>query len=113
MFKRSFFSLFKPRAAAASITPLSVSPYPALVQKAERIKQVSLCPTSYERYGERVRPAYDCPDCGWPTHLSAERWREGYPEHKEYCDRLKEVNEDEHDIRSGRPMKEFDDMPGM
>jgi splicing suppressor protein 51 len=113
---RTLFSWLRgsSEAATSSITPLSSSPHPALVQKADRIKAASLCPTSYEKHGgERVRPAFDCPDCGWPTHKNKERWEEGLAEHKEYCERLREVNMDEHDIRSGRKMKEFEDMPGM
>jgi splicing suppressor protein 51 len=93
--------------------PLSQSPFPALVDKANRIKNVSLCPTSLEKHDERIRPAYDCPDCGWPTHASQARWVEGKEEHQEYCARLREVNEDEHDIRSGRMMSEFENLPGM
>lgn len=92
--------------------PLSQSPFPALREKAARIKASSLCPTSFERYGERLRPEYECPDCGFPTHASRARWEEGRDEHMEYCGRLREVNEDEHDIRSGRQMREFEDMPG-
>ena len=91
--------------------PLSASPSPALREKADRIRATSLCPVSYEKYHERLRPAFDCPDCGWPTHASRERWLEGRDEHTEYCGRLREVNEDEHDIRSGRKMAEFEDMP--
>jgi splicing suppressor protein 51 len=123
---RSFFSLFRktpkpvftqpPAPPLLSqndlFHPLSQSPFPALVDKANRIKSVSLCPTSFEKHQERIRPAYDCPDCGWPTHASRERWEEGKEEHKEYCGRLREVNEDEHDIRSGRKMNEFENMPG-
>jgi splicing suppressor protein 51 len=37
---------------------------------------------------------------------------EGKEDHQEYCGRLREVNEDEHDIRSGRPMNEFENLPG-
>lgn len=92
--------------------PLSQSPFPALVEKAERIKAASLCPVSYERYGERVRPAFDCPDCGFPTHRDEQRWKEGRAEHSEFCGRLREVNEDEHDLRSGRELHEFSNMPG-
>jgi hypothetical protein len=92
--------------------PLSQSPFPALVDKANRIKNVSLCPTSLEKHDERTRPAFDCPDCGWPTHASQSLWAEGREEHQEYCGRLREVNEDEHDIRSGRPMNEFENLPG-
>ncbi len=32
-------------------------------------------------------------------------------EHYRYCGRLREVNEDDHDLRSGRKIKEFE-MPG-
>lgn len=123
---RSFFSFFrrtpKPAATAPAplllaqndlFHPLSQSPFPALVDKANRIKSVSLCPTSFEKHHERVRPGFDCPDCGWPTHASLERWQEGKQEHQEYCGRLREVNEDEHDIRSGRKMSEFENMPGV
>lgn len=91
--------------------PLSQSPFPALVDKANRIKNVSLCPTSLE-HDERIRPAFDCPDCGWPTHATKDRWVEGKEDHQEYCGRLREVNEDEHDIRSGRNMNEFENLPG-
>ena len=128
---RPFFSIFKRSPKASSSTPFSSpqqtarvlepddlfhpfskSPFPALREKADRVKAASLCPVSYERYGERVHPAFDCPDCGWPTHASEQRWHEGRAEHGQYCGRLREVNEDEHDIRSGRPMKEFENMPG-
>ena len=32
-------------------------------------------------------------------------------EHEEYCERLREVNEDDHDLRSGRQITEFEGMP--
>ncbi|WVQ96330.1 hypothetical protein IAU59_003434 [Kwoniella sp. CBS 9459] len=121
---RTFFGIFKkkstptPAEPAAPLLsqddlfhPLSQSPFPALREKADRIKSVSLCPTSFEKHHERVRPAFDCPDCGWPTHKNAERWEEGKEDHQEYCGRLREVNEDEHDLRSGRKMTEFENMP--
>lgn len=85
--------------------PLSSSPIPAMRQKAERIKASAWCP---------VRPdlhvAYDCPESGYPTHSSREAW-ESDREKAKYWPRLRESNEDEHDLRSGRPMNEFD-LPG-
>jgi len=93
--------------------PLSQSPIPTLRQKANRIKSLSLCPVSLDVYGEHIHPEYDCPNCGFPTHATRERWEEGKAEHDEVCGRLREVNEDEHDLRSGRRMTEFDNMPGM
>ncbi|KAF7793095.1 hypothetical protein EIP86_004202 [Pleurotus ostreatoroseus] len=53
---------------------------------------------------------FECPDCGWPTHCSEEHWKED-EEHRKYCGRLREVNEDEHDLRSGRRLREFE-LPG-
>ncbi|EEB97909.1 hypothetical protein MPER_02676 [Moniliophthora perniciosa FA553] len=50
---------------------------------------------------------FECPDCGWPTHCSEEHWKED-KEHEKYCSRLREANEDEHDLRSGRKFPEFE-----
>ncbi|ORY22017.1 putative nuclear encoded protein required for translation of COX1 mRNA [Naematelia encephala] len=122
---RSLFSLLKPKKQSTLFPkpsipfltqdtlfhPLSQSPFEDLREKAARVKDVSICPVSAEKYGERVRPAFDCPDCGWPTHKNRERWQEGKEEHEEYCGRLREWNEDEHDIRSGRRIRELEDLP--
>lgn len=89
--------------------PLSSSPLLALREKAQRIKTYAVCPASLP---ERVPVAYDCPDCGFPTHASQQMWEIGKEEHQKYCARLREWNEDEHDLRSGRVMSEFEDMPG-
>lgn len=89
--------------------PLSTSPIPALRQRAERIKRLAPCPVHLRR-GQRVAVQFDCPDCGWPTHYSEKEWRED-DEHGRYVLRLREANEDEHDLRSGREMTEFR-MPG-
>lgn len=91
--------------------PLAQSPFADLRERAERVRAVSICPVSIEKYNERVRPLHDCEDCGWPTHRSKERWEEGREEHSEVCQRLREVNEDDHDLRSGRRMVEFERMP--
>lgn len=92
--------------------PLSKSPFEPLRQKGERLRTYAVCPTSLEKYHERKPVRYECPDCGFPTHASQERYEEGKAEHAEYCPRLREVNEDEHDIRSGRKLVEFENMPG-
>lgn len=125
--RRTFLSLFKSKpnlspfqpvtpppvtlAPDELFHPLSQSPFPDLRERAERVKTMSICPVSVERYNERVRPTFDCPDCGWPTHKDQQRWEEGREEHTEYCERLREVNEDDHDLRSGRRMSEFEGMP--
>jgi splicing suppressor protein 51 len=90
--------------------PLSQSPFPEMRAKGERIKQLAYCPVSLDKYGEKVHVAYECPNCGFPTHASEERWRED-ENHGRYWPRLREANEDEHDLRSGREMTEFR-LPG-
>jgi splicing suppressor protein 51 len=125
--QRTIFGLFKSKAKPVAKSelpdpipslaqddlfhPLAQSPFSDLRERAERVRAVSICPVSIEKYNERVRPMYDCEDCGWPTHRSRQRWEEGKEEHSEVCQRLKEVNEDDHDLRSGRRMVEFERMP--
>ncbi|CAO1634715.1 unnamed protein product [Parajaminaea phylloscopi] len=89
--------------------PLSTSPIADLRARAERIKRIAPCPVHLRR-GQKVNVNFDCPDCGWPTHHSEKEWRED-EEHGRYVLRLREANEDEHDLRSGREMHEFR-MPG-
>lgn len=92
--------------------PLSQSPFEALREKGERIRTYAICPVSYEKYHQTKTVKYECPDCGFPTHASKEMWEEGHKEHEESCPRLREVNEDEHDLRSGRRVVEYENMPG-
>jgi splicing suppressor protein 51 len=98
--------------------PFSKSPFPAIHARGEAVKGVALCPictspsghvhTSTQAQIHLVK--FECPDCGWPTHCTEEHWKED-EEHAKYCSRLKEVNEDEHDLRSGRQIHEFE-LPG-
>jgi len=117
---RSLFGLFKrkskPRFAEAEKPPvlaqdnlfhkLSESPIPALRARAERIRSLAPCPVSMNKYGLRRNVQFECPDCGWPTHYSEKEWAED-EDHARYVARLREANEDEHDLRSGRSMTEF------
>ncbi|CCL99340.1 uncharacterized protein FIBRA_01358 [Fibroporia radiculosa] len=80
----------------------SQSPFPAIRARGEAIQKLAPCPPRAVKF--------ECPDCGWPTHCSEEHWRQD-EEHKKYCGRLREVNEDEHDLRSGRRLREFE-LPG-
>ncbi|KAH8921756.1 hypothetical protein BT69DRAFT_1348404 [Atractiella rhizophila] len=120
---RTIFSFFKRRAQPQKPPPpkpiieqddlfhvLAKSPIPAMRAKAERIKRLALCPVSLEKYGVQKHVAFDCPDCGFPTHASQEMWEED-EDRERYCWQLREINEDEHDLRSGRNVDEFD-MPG-
>ncbi|GAA6060155.1 hypothetical protein JCM10212_001452 [Sporobolomyces blumeae] len=86
--------------------PLSQSPIKEMRDKAHRIKQLAYCPVSLDKYNEKVHVEFECPDCGFPTHASEDRWRED-ENHARYWPRLREANEDEHDLRSGREMTEF------
>ena len=60
------------------------------------------------------RPAFvrfECPDCGIPVSCTEEHWADDYEAHLELCDTLRQVNEDDHDLRSGRFFPEFE-YPG-
>ncbi|GAA5894537.1 hypothetical protein JCM5296_005123 [Sporobolomyces johnsonii] len=90
--------------------PLSQSPFPEMRAKGQRIKQLAYCPVSLEKYAEKVHVQFECPNCGFPTHATQQRWSED-ENHARYWPRLREANEDEHDLRSGREMTEFK-LPG-
>ncbi|ELU44834.1 Mss51p [Rhizoctonia solani AG-1 IA] len=87
--------------------PLSESPIKTLQLRAKAVKELAPCPVCLEHHEQRRQVNYDCPDCGWPTHCSEFHWKQD-TDHTQYCTRLREVNEDEHDIRSGRKMTEFE-----
>jgi splicing suppressor protein 51 len=126
---RSFFGLFKRKEQRFTepkpflsednlFHPFSKSPFPAIRARGEAIKQLAPCPvcsSSHEHVHAHTKAqpkavGFECPDCGWPTHCSEEHWAAD-KEHQKYCSRLREVNEDEHDLRSGRKIHEFD-LPG-
>ncbi|KAI0797634.1 zinc-finger of mitochondrial splicing suppressor 51-domain-containing protein [Abortiporus biennis] len=98
--------------------PFSKSPFPAVRARGEAIQQLASCPvcaSSHDHLHAHTKSQpkavkFECPDCGWPTHCSEEHWAQD-EEHKKYCSRLREVNEDEHDLRSGRRLREFE-LPG-
>lgn len=89
--------------------PLSTSPFKEMREKSKRIKELAYDPVALER-GENVKVAFECPDCGFPTHATEESWSAD-EEKGRYWPRLREANEDEHDLRSGREMTEFK-LPG-
>lgn len=123
-FSRSFISWLKskpklpPKPTAPQVVlaaddlfhPLSQSPIPSLRKRAEAVTNLAPCPVCQNLHEPQRPQQFECPDCGWPTHCTELHWKEDL-QHKVYCSRLKEVNEDEHDLRSGRNMAEFD-MPG-
>ncbi|KAH8843478.1 hypothetical protein MCOR27_001337 [Pyricularia oryzae] len=104
--------------------PMSESPIPSMRQRAAYIRQHAYCPHPDHRMsrvtpdGEVQPPAenatqspahvdFECPDCGVPVYCSKEHWMDHYEEHLEICDVLKQINEDDHDLRSGRFFPEF------
>lgn len=127
---RSLFSWFKkpvqdkPKAKEPLLTednlfhPFSQSPFPAIRARGEAIQTLAPCPVCTANHSAvhahtQATPKavkFECPDCGWPTHCTEEHWKED-TEHQKYCSRLREVNGDEHDLRSGRRLREFE-LPG-
>lgn len=87
--------------------PLSESPVPAMRAKSDRIKQLSRSPLL------NASVQFDCVKSGWPTHHDAQEYESDSGHHARYWPTLKQVNEDEHDLRSGRTLSEFDHMPGQ
>lgn len=140
-YSRTFISWFKKSDSKAALQskpsepiltpdnlfhPFSESPFAALRARGEAIQTLAPCPVCASHHkpghahdhhvgegavgGQPKAVNFECPDCGWPTHCSEEHWKEDL-EHKKYCGRLREVNEDEHDLRSGRRIREFE-LPG-
>lgn len=124
----NFVRKFKPAASGKTtllgeddlLHPFSQSPFPAVKARGEAIRSFAPCPICSPSHGghgvhdDSTKPSrvkFECPDCGWPTHCSREHW-EMDENHAKFCPRLREVNEDEHDLRSGRRMHEFE-LPGM
>ena len=111
--------------------PFSKSPSPDIRRRAAFIRQQAYCPhPSHHQtrlpigpYDPEVRktsdnailpPAhvrFECPDCGIPVSCSEEHWADDFESHLEICDTLREINEDDHDLRSGRFFPEFE-YPG-
>ncbi|OMH79686.1 Protein MSS51, mitochondrial [Zancudomyces culisetae] len=91
-----------------------------MVEKGKMVSEYGVCPICAEEgkakkngeLGYRCegceRPKFECPDCGYPTHCSEEHWKKD-THHKEHvCGYLRQANEDEHDLRSGRKLVEFE-----
>ncbi|KAF9974337.1 translational activator for mitochondrial COX1 [Actinomortierella ambigua] len=109
-----FNSQFEPALEQKTLFyPLSKSPLAPVRQKAEWIRQHGTCPVCKEQHPTEKSqpPVYECPDCGYPTHCSEDHYHQGKHEHQHVCSTLRQVNEDEHDLRSGRRLKEFE-FPG-
>ncbi|KAF2757179.1 hypothetical protein EJ05DRAFT_440528 [Pseudovirgaria hyperparasitica] len=110
--------------------PFSSSPSPDIRRRAAFMKQHAYCPHSSHnatRMAENpgdpeaskprsggALPAhvrYECPDCGIPIACCEEHFIDEYEKHLDICDTLREINEDDHDLRSERYFPEFE-YPG-
>ena len=107
------------------------SPIPAIRQRAQFMRKNAYCPhpahkptkepqgpddPEARKYGElsNQTPAhvhFECPDCGIPVYCSEDHWASDFEAHLEVCDTLRQINEDDHDLRSGRWFHEFE-YPG-
>lgn len=110
--------------------PFSKSPIPEIRRRAAYMKQHAYCPHPDHRQTrvptapddpEGRKPAtggaapahvrFECPDCGIPVYCCEEHWADDYESHIQICDVLRQTNEDDHDLRSGRLFSEFE-YPG-
>lgn len=89
-----------------AVYPLSQSPHQDVRARGQRIQELAPCPVCLA-HRQRKHAAFECPDCGFPSHCSEDHWAQD-AEHAKYCDRLREANQDEHDLRSGRKITEFE-----
>ena len=105
--------------------PFSESPVPEFRRRAAFMKQHAYCPHPDHQHtkvptvapkaegeaaaGGAAAPAhvdFECPDCGLPVYCSKEHWMDDYENHLKVCDTLRQINEDDHDLRSGRVFHE-------
>ncbi|PTU22214.1 hypothetical protein P175DRAFT_0509037 [Aspergillus ochraceoroseus IBT 24754] len=107
--------------------PFSQSPAPAIRQRAAFIKQNAFCPhPSHQQTRMPVSPHdpesrkstetsglppahshFECPDCGVPIYCSEGHWMDDFEAHLEVCETIRQINEDDHDLHSGRFFPEF------
>ncbi|KAI2469219.1 PXA domain-containing protein [Annulohypoxylon bovei var. microspora] len=89
------------------------SPIPEIRHRAAFIRQHARCPHSDHSPASSGAQApahvdFECPDCGIPVYCNEEHWAEDYEAHLKICDTLRQINEDDHDLRSGRFFPEFE-----
>lgn len=102
------------------------SPIPEIRHRAAFIRQHAHCPhpdhqptrtpastggspgTSCSGAQAPAHVDFECPDCGIPVYCSEKHWADDYEAHLQICDTLRQINEDDHDLRSGRFFPEFE-----
>lgn len=110
----------------------SKSPSSDIRRRAALIKQDAFCPhpshqqtrvavspndSEARKTGDEAAEApahsnFECPDCGVPIYCSEGHWMDDFEAHLEVCETIRQINEDDHDLRSGRFFREFD-YPGL
>lgn len=106
--------------------PFSKSPVPEFRRRAAYMRQNAYCPHPDHKHARvpldsstvgdaapaaegDMAPAnvdFECPDCGVAVYCSKEHWMDDYENHLKICDTLRQINEDDHDLRSGRVFHE-------
>ncbi|KAM0515230.1 hypothetical protein ACHAPE_006186 [Trichoderma viride] len=106
--------------------PFSKSPVPEFRRRAAYMRQNAYCPHPDHKHARvpldsstvgdaapvaegDMAPAhvdFECPDCGTAVYCSKEHWMDDYENHLKICDTLRQINEDDHDLRSGRVFHE-------
>lgn len=106
--------------------PFSRSPIAEIRRRAAYLKRHAYCPHPDHRQTRLPNSPYDpesrksmtsgvppahvdfeCPDCGIPVYCSEDHWADDFESHIELCELLRQINEDDHDLRSGRDFPEF------
>jgi mitochondrial splicing suppressor protein 51 len=96
------------RRRAAFMRQHAYCPHPE--HRMVKVPTIAPVPDDPSREQGKLAPAhvnYECPDCGVPVYCSKEHWMDDYEAHLEVCDTLRQINEDDHDLRSGRYFPEF------
>ncbi|KAF3273599.1 translational activator for mitochondrial COX1 [Orbilia oligospora] len=88
--------------------PLSESPIPEMREMGKRIQERAVCPVDVAHEVGKHQVKFECPDCGIPIYCCEDHWMDDYENHVLVCETLREINEDEHDLRSGREFPEFE-----
>ncbi|WBW75018.1 mitochondrial cytochrome C oxidase assembly protein Mss51 [Schizosaccharomyces osmophilus] len=86
--------------------PLSKSPVKALRSRAEHIQRVYKCPIS----GKQV--SFDCPESGFPSHCSKAHWEQDET-HQALIPKLRQINEDFHDLARPNSFPQLANLPGL
>lgn len=98
--------------------PFLFSPIKDIQIRGELIQNHGVCPTctkdnpspefvTPQTVAKSQRPVFTCEDCGLPTHCSESHYQQDIENHRKHCPALRQINEDEHDLRSGREFPEF------